>query len=134
MGTTLSFAVARRNEALDAVRDNFNSGKLRIYAGTVPADADAALGGATLLAELTYNATAFGASSAGVITANAITEDSSADATGTATFFRSVESDGTTTINQGTVGTSGEALNLNTTSIVTGAAVQVTSMTITFPA
>ena len=39
--------------------------------------------------------------------ANAITQDSSADATGTASFFRLYKSDGTTCVLQGTVGTSG---------------------------
>ena len=62
--------------------------------------------------------------------ANAITQDSSADATGTAAFFRILNSAGTTTYAQGTVGTSGSDLNLNTTSIVLGGPISVTSLTI----
>ena len=124
---TLSLAVARRNALLDTYSANFNSGTLVIYAGTPPANADAALSGNTVLGTLTFGATAFAAASAGSATANAITQDSSADATGTATFYRAFKSDGTTVIEQGTVGTSGADLNLNTTSIVTGGPIQVSS-------
>ena len=65
--------------------------------------ADAITG--TLLADLTCNATFAAASSNGVLTLNAITSDSSADATGTATHFRIYKSDGTTAVLQGDVGT-----------------------------
>lgn len=124
----ISLAVARKNAMLDTLAARCNSGKLRIYSGTPPATADTALSGNTLLAELTMNATAFPGASSGTITANAITADSSADATGTATFFRIFESDGTTVVYQGTVGTSGSDLNLNSTSINAGVQVQVTSL------
>lgn len=104
------------------------SGVLRIYSGTPPANADTALSGNTQLAELACSSTfAAAASGAGVLTANAITQDSSADATGTATCFRLFASDGTTVAMQGSVGTSGADLNLVSTSIVSGQPVQVTS-------
>lgn len=122
---------AGANAAADAVTALLNNGYLRIYSGTQPADADAALSGNTLLAELRYNATAFGAASAGVATANAITQDSSADATGTASFFRSLKSDGTSVVYDGSVGTSGADLNLNSVAIQSGAAVSVSSLTYT---
>lgn len=131
----MQLAVARRNEALDSVRDNANSGFLRLYSGSVPADADASLGAATLLAELTMNASAFGAASGGVITAGAITQDSSANATGTCSFARVYQSDGTTVWSQITsVGTSGTELVLSTTSIVSGQPVSCSSFTVTWPA
>lgn len=119
------------NAAADAVCALANSGKLRIYDGTQPATADTAITTQTLLAELTLNATAFGAASAGVATANAITSDASADATGTASWFRVLKSDGTTVLFDGSVGTSGCNLNLNTTSIVAAAAVAVSALTYT---
>lgn len=134
MSTNIEWAVARRNERLDAVRDNANSGKLRIYSGTKPANADAALSGNTLLAELTMNATAFPAASGGVLTANAITGDTSADASGTASFWRIYESDGSTIFAQGTCGTSGESMTLPTLTITAGVAVNITSLTLTDPA
>lgn len=127
-------ANAARDAAIDAIAATANSGSLRIYSGTPPADADAALSGNTLLAQLTLGSTAFGAASSGVVTANAITADSSADATGTPTFFRILASNGTTVIYQGTAGASGQELNLSDLSsgqIVAGGSVSISSLTIT---
>jgi hypothetical protein len=126
----LSLTAARKNAALDTLGAAASGGSLRVYAGSVPANADAALGGATLLASLALGAPAFASASGGVLTANAITEDSAADATGTASFFRILASDGTTVLLQGTVGTSGADLNLNTVALTTGVAVQVSSFTV----
>lgn len=124
----LGFVTNLRNARLDAITTFAgNSGKLRIYSGTQPATGGTAT---TLLAELTLNATFAAAAAAAVLTLNAITQDSAADATGTATWFRMVKSDGTTIVMDGTVGTSGADLNLNTTSIVVGGPVAVTSFTI----
>jgi hypothetical protein len=125
---------AARDAAINAIAATLNSGRLRIYSGTAPANADTALSGNTLLAELTLGATAFGAASAGVVTANAITADSSADATGTPTFFRLFQSNGTSVVYQGTAGASGQELNLTGLSsgqIVAGGSVSVSSLTIT---
>lgn len=107
------------NAAAVAVTTLANSGYLRIYDGTQPATADIAITASEhILAELRWNATAFGAPVAGVATANAITSDPSADRTGTATWFRSYQSDGTTVLWDGSVGTSAADLILVTTSIV----------------
>ena len=117
-----------RDDMLDIITTAVGaSGLLRIYDGSRPASMGAAT---TLLAELTCNATFAGAASSGVLTLNAITSDTSANATGTATWFRITTSGGTARID-GNVGTSGSDLNLNTTSIVSGATVAVTSFTIT---
>jgi len=126
---SISIATAIKNALLDAYGANFNNGTLKIYAGSVPADANAALGSPTLLGTLTFGATAFQSANAGSMSANAITQDSAADATNTATFYRAFKSDGTTCIEQGTIGTSGADLNLNTTSIVAGGPIQVNSFT-----
>lgn len=121
-------SAASRNLALNAALDVLNSGFFAIYSGTQPANADTALSGNTLLAEPTFGATAFAAASAGSKTANAITQDSNAAATGTASFYRQYKSDGTTAVLDGSVGTSGCNLNLNTTAIQIHAAVQITSL------
>ena len=124
----LAYATTLRNTMLDAITSAVGaSGKLRIYDGSRPATGGSAT---NLLAELTLNATFAASASSGVLTLNAITSDSAADATGTATWFRIVTSGGTFVLD-GNVGTSGSDLNLNTTSIVTGAAVSITSFTIT---
>jgi hypothetical protein len=126
-------SAASRNLGLNAAFDVLNSGFLRIYDGTQPTDADTALGAQVLLAELTLNATAFAAASAGSKTAGAITSDSSANATGTATWASLVKSGGTRgdAVMDMSVGTSGANLNLNSVAISSGAAVAVTSLTVT---
>lgn len=129
---TVSYVTALRNSQLDAITTRAGaSALLRIYSGTRPADANTALSGNTLLAELTCNSTFAAGAASGVLTLNAITQDSSADATGTATFFRMVKSDGTTVVMDGSIGTSGSDLNLTTTSIVATQPVSVTSFVIT---
>lgn len=126
---TLGYAVGLRNAQLDAITTFAGSlAKLRIYSGTRPATGGTAT---TQLAELTCNSTFAPASSGGVLTLNAITADSSADATGTATWFRIVKSDGTTHVMDGDVGTSGSDLNMNSTSFTAGGTVSDTSFVIT---
>ena len=131
-------AVARA--MLDTFDEQANAGTaavINIYDNTVPADADASIGSSVLLAQLTMNATAFGAAADAnpnaTITAAAITDDSSANATGTATYFRVLTQDAGTTICQGTVGTATSDLILNTTSITSGSTVSITSFVITLP-
>lgn len=125
----LAYATNLRNARMDAIT-TFAGGSalLRIYDGTRPATGGTAT---TLLAELTCNATFAPAASGGVLTLNAITQDTSANATGTATWFRIVKSDGTTHVLDGNVGTSGSDLNLTTTSIVATQPVGVASAVLT---
>lgn len=118
-----------RNPMLDIITTAAGaSALLRIYDGSRPATAGTAT---TLLAELTCNATFAGAASSGALTLNSITQDSSANNTGTATWFRIVKSDGTTFIMDGNVGTSGSDLNLTTTTITQTQPVSITSFVIT---
>jgi hypothetical protein len=119
------------NTKVDALAAQLNGGFLDIYDGTQPTTADTAIGAQVKLAHIGFNATAFGAGSAGVATANAFTPDSSADATGTATWFRAYKANGTTPVMDGSVGTSGANLNLNSVAISAGAAVTVSSFTLT---
>lgn len=124
----LAYSTAVRNAMLDAITTAIGaSGLLRIYDGTRPASGGTAT---TLLAQLALSATAAPAASGGVLTLSTITQDSSADATGTATWFRVTTSGGTFVID-GSVGTSGSDLNLTTTSIVITQPVSVTSFVIT---
>lgn len=128
---TLSYLTAIRNTRLNAITTAIGgSGLFRLYSGTPPTSVNVALSGNTLLSTMTLNATYAPAAASGVLTLNSITSDSSAAATGTATFFQQCTSGGTAQI-QGTVGTSGSDLNLNTTSIVTGAQVSCSSFVIT---
>lgn len=124
-GTTLSAAIDAGTAAV-----------IEIYNGTPPADADASEAN-TLLASLTCSGTAFSgysdANPGGRATFAAITSDSSADATGTATHARIKTQTGGTVIGQMTVGTSGTEVILNTASITSGSTVSITSATITLP-
>lgn len=124
----LGYVTTLRNAKLNAITTALGgSALLRIYSGSRPATGGAAT---TLLAELTCNATFAPSASSGVLTLNAITQDSSADATGTASWFRLLTSGAAAQID-GNVGTSGSDLNLTTTSIVATQPVSVTSFTIT---
>ena len=131
MALTQKLTNAVATAAADVVVDLLDGGYLRIYDGTQPASADTAITTQTLLAELTFGTPAFGAAANGIATANAITADASANATGTATWFRCLKSDGTTVVFDGSVGTSGCNLNLTSASIVSGGSVSVSSLVYT---
>ena len=127
----IAYVTALRNSRMDAINTAANAGVaaalIRIYDGIRPATGGTAT---TLLAELTASDPMFSAAASGKLTASAITQDASANATGTATWFRVVDSAGTTVMD-GSIGTSGSDLNLTTTSIVTGQPVSITSFEIT---
>lgn len=129
----LRLANATVSAQADALARLLDNGYLRIYSGTQPATADTGLSGNTLLAELRFNATSCPAAANGVLTANAITSDASADNTGTATWARLLKSDGTTVVQDCDVGTSGNTAIINSTAISSGAQVDCTSWTHTVP-
>lgn len=128
----VSYSTTARNAMLDALNTDINTGTgnalVRLYDGTRPAAGGTAT---TLLAELTAADPFAPAASAGVLTASAITQDASANAGGTSTWFRVVRGDGTTWVIDGSVGTSGADMNLVTTTITAGQPVQITSFAIT---
>jgi hypothetical protein len=115
------------NQIRDAIDLGAGAGFLRIYDGTRPATGGAAT---TLLAELTFSDPSAPAAAAGTVTYNAITSDASANATGTATWGRLVDSTGTF-VGDFNVGTAGADLNLNSVAISVGQTVSVTSFILT---
>jgi len=111
-----------------------NSGTLVIMAGTQPALDGTPTG--TVLATLTFGATAFGTptASSGTVTANANTIGSATIAnTGTAAYFVVYESNGTTVVGTGTVGTSAADLIVSSTSFVAGGTASCSAFSITQP-
>jgi hypothetical protein len=133
MPFNIKLQTARRNAMVDGIAtDVGNAGLLKIYDGTQPATIATAIGAQVLLAQLTCGTPFAAAASGGVLTANAITQDASADATGTASWYSLQTSAGVRVV-EGSVGTSGSDLNLNTVSIVAGGPVAVTSFTYTAP-
>ena len=135
MALTAKRGAAATNAAVAAMGALLNSGYLDIYDSTggtgQPTSADTAVGSQVKLARLTFAATAFLTPVAGVATAGAIGSAASALATGTATWFRCWKSDGVTAVYDGSVGTTGCDLNLATVSIVAGASVSVSALTLT---
>lgn len=134
MALSPRITAAVANAMLDAgIGTLADSGKIFIYSGTQPSLGGGSLSGNTLLSTLTLGSDSFPAASAGVLTANAITPDSSAAASGTAAWFRMTKSDGTTVLLDGSVGTSSADLTLSSVSITSGGTVVCTSLTITMP-
>jgi hypothetical protein len=123
-------SLGSRNASANAVAALCNSGFIQVYSGTRPATPDTALSGNVLLATLTFGATAFGAASAGVATANAIASGT-AVATGTASFARAFKSDDSTVVGDFNCGTSGSDFNFSTLSFVSGALISCSSLTLT---
>ena len=124
----LAYSSTVRNGMLDQITSAIGaSGLLRIYDGTRPASGGTAT---TLLAQLALSVTSAPAASGGVLTFNAITQDSSADATGTATWGRVTTSGGTFVIDF-SISTSGSDMNMTTTSIVATQPVSCSSFVIT---
>lgn len=134
MATRISDAA--RNAAADGVVDLLDGGAgagyIELRTGTQPASVATAASG-TLLATLTLADPAFGAATGGTATAGTITDDSSADATGTAGWFRAYDSAGNAVID-GSAGEAAEDLVLDSASIVAGGTVSISSWTVTMPA
>lgn len=112
----------------------YDNGYLRYYSGTRPVNVAAGLGGATLLAENRFAATAFGSPSGGVLTAAAIT-GANATQSGTVSFAAAFKSDGTTIISLHDVGLAGSGAECiaDSLSATSGLAFNTTSMTLTQP-
>lgn len=133
---TITLTTALRSAIADLVADSVDAGsgagKLEIRSGTRPASpGDAATG--TLLATVVLVDPAFGAASSGACT---IADPDSVDAvaTGTATWFRALTSaDAACFDGKVTATGDGGDLTLASTSIVSGAGVDITGGTITMP-
>lgn len=124
---TTGYNVSLRNAQLDAIATFAGNGaKLRIYDGSRPATGGTAT---TLLAEFTLGSP-FASSASSATLSPTLPSNTTGLANGTATWFRIVKSDGTTHVLDGSVGTSGADLNLNTTTISSGVAVSITSFSI----
>lgn len=127
--------------ACDAIVDLLDAGAgaatVEIRSGAAPTNCEDADSG-TLLAVLTCSDPAFGsaadANPGGRATASAVTSDSSANNTGTAAHFRAKDSNGVV-VTQGDVTATGGggAMEINSTSVVAGVEVAITSWTFTVP-
>jgi len=120
-----------RNAWLDAIAAAIDAGivggQLKFYDGSRPGTNGAAT---NLLGTVVFSATCAPDASGGVLTFSEMTEDASADATGTATWARITDSDDNFVCDC-SVGTSGEDINLNSVAITVGGIIRVTSGTLT---
>lgn len=128
---TVHFAPGLKNNVLApiiaAIDAGSGPGLINIYSGTMPATVTTAPTTQVLLATLTFSDPC-GTITDGVLTMDVITQDASADETGTAAWARITDSDGNVVmdINASATGGSG-ALQMNTTSIVAGGPVLIKS-------
>lgn len=138
MATRITQAAAKAacDAAVDLLDAGSGPGTVEIRTGSQPATANTAASG-TLLGTLTLSDPAFGnatTASPAVATASAITSDTTADATGTAGWFRGYDSAGTAVIDGSITATGGGGdLTLDSTSIVAGGTIAMTSWTISHP-
>jgi len=129
MAVQLSTTV--RNARLDAIESTIGaSAILRIRSGSLPANC-AATDSGTVLAALTLPSDWMAAASSGSKALAGTWQDTSADATGTAAHFRIYDSGGSTCHIQGTVGTSGTDMIVDSTSFTVGQQFTVTAFTLT---
>ena len=129
----VNLSVTVRNARLDAIETAISTAPLlRIYSGSKPtACSDAATG--DLLAEATLPSDWMAAASSGSKALSGTWSDASANAAGTAGYFRIYESTGTTCHLQGTVTATGGGgdMTLDNTSIASAQVVTITSFTLT---
>lgn len=123
---TISTAV--KTEKATAVGDAFNGGSatLQLRTGTAPGADVAATG--TLLCTITLPSTCFTVPAVSGVLTKTGTWSGTAVATGTAGHFRMVKG---SNVIEGTVGTSGQDLNLSSTSITTDGVVTISTFTYT---
>lgn len=131
MAFKLSQAAAEA--AGDAVCDMLDGGKIEVRTGAAPTNADDADSG-TLLAEGTFGTPAFAASVDGESLANAITQDASANNTGTAGHFR-LKTAASAVVAQGSVTALGGGgdMQVSSTSVVSGIPFSFTSAIFRIP-
>lgn len=134
---TVHFATTTKNKIVTPIRDDIDGGSgagtIKIYTGSMPATTADAITSQVLLGTLTFSDPS-GTISGGVLTMSAITDDSSADATGTATWARIADSAGVVVMDIDVTNTGGGgALQLNTVAIVAAGPIKITAFTITVP-
>jgi hypothetical protein len=116
--------------ALDA---GAGAATIKLYTGTMPATPETGITSQVLLGTCTCT-DPVGTESGGTLTFSAITQDSSADNSGTATWARFATSAGTA-IFDGDVGVTGSGafLEMVTTTVAAGAPLAITSGTLRLP-
>lgn len=127
----IQFSTTVRNARLDQIETTIGtSAVIRIFTGSPPANCAAADSG-TILATVNCPTDWMAAASGGSKAKSGTWEDLSADNTGTAGYFRVYDSGVTTCHMQGTVGTSGTDMTVNSTSFTSGQPFTINTFTLT---
>jgi hypothetical protein len=127
----IQLSVGVRNARLDQIETTIGtSAVIRIFTGSPPASCASADTG-TILATVNCPSDWMAAASSGSKSKSGTWEDLSADNTGTAGHFRIYDSGVTTCHMQGTVGTSGTDMTVNSTSFTAGQTFTVNTFTLT---
>jgi hypothetical protein len=127
----IQLSVAVRNGRLDSFETVCGtSAVMKIFTGSPPANCAAADSG-TVLATANLPSDWMAAATGGTKAKSGTWEDLSADNTGTAAHFRIYDTGVTTCHMQGTVGTSGTDMIVNSTSFTAGQAFTVNTFTLT---
>jgi len=124
-----------RNKMAQQIVDDLDAGNgpslLKFYTGSMPANPTVAVSSQVLLGTLTCSDPAADIAN-GVITFAAITQDTAADASGTATWCRHLSSDGTAVNDYDVTNSAGTgAIKLNNVDIIQGGPILMTALTIT---
>lgn len=148
MSGNVNLSTGMRNHVLanGSVAGALNGGCVRLYAGTIPADADAAIGSATLLRTYTVDGAGTGLNYESTAMAGALPKETTevwrgtAVANGTASFWRFsalADAGGASTSEkriQGLVATAGESMNLSSIVVTSGSVGDLDFSNITQPA
>jgi hypothetical protein len=129
----LQYSTLVRNARLDAIETQIStSAVLKIFTGSPPANCGTADSG-TVLATMSLPSDYLAAAASGAKAKSGTWQDTSADNTGTAGYFRIYATDGTTCGMQGTCTATGGGgdMTLDNTSIASGQSITVTGFTIT---
>ena len=140
MASNFKLSTAARDAATDGIVDDIDTGSgagtCAIRSGGPPTNVSDVSSG-TLLGTLTFAATAFGASSSGVATAASIVDDSSADNSGDAGYFRVFRGSAADTAAtfQGTAGEAADSTDMtfDNKTIVSGGVIAISAFTVTTP-
>lgn len=112
-----------RNAGIEAITDLLDAGNIFFQTG-----------GSVEVAECTFNATAFGAAAAGVVTAAAIVDDSDADGGVIANALLRTSGDATVATVTVTATGGGGDITISSLTIGAGDTVSISSLTMTQPA
>jgi hypothetical protein len=127
LGFNTALRTARAQHVVDALDANASAGYVELYSGSRPATG-AAIGASVLLATCTLSKPSAAVAS-GVSTFNAVTNGTGTAGAGagtTATWCRFKDGSGAFVMD-GSVGTSGADINMNSTTVATGQTVSITT-------